>query len=69
MGIFSDLSIDINERAESGRVEWAVILDDETRPAALWRVIGEARGYYLLEHGRIAWVKVTQPIDNVWIVA
>jgi hypothetical protein len=68
MGAFSDLSIDIQERAENGREEWAVVLDDQNRPAALWRVLGETSGFFLLEHGRTG-QQVYQPIENVWLVA
>ena len=69
MGAFSELSIDINERVEAGRVEWAVILDDETRPAALWRVLGQSRGHCLLSHARLPGVRTVQPVENCWIVA
>ena len=69
MGAFSDLSIDIGQRKKSGRVEWAVILDDPARPATLWRVIGESRGVYLLEHGKLSGVRVYQAVSDCWVIA
>lgn len=67
MGAFSDLSIDIQERANSGRIEWAVLLNDEKRPATVWRVIGKTRGLFLLENGRGA--EITREAGEIWIVA
>jgi len=68
MGAFSGLDIDIRDR-ESKPGEWAVMLSDETRPATLWRVIGEARGVYLLEHGKLSGVRVYQAASNCWVIA
>ena len=69
MGAFSQLSIDIRDREKARRVEWAVMLLDETRPAVVWRVLGETRGHYMLEHGRIPGVRVAVPVSDCWIVA
>lgn len=68
MGFFSDIDIDQRDRMESGRNEWAVLLNDEKRPASLWRVIGTARGWIHLEHARFP-VRVTVPECEAWIVA
>lgn len=68
MGFFSDIDIDQSDRMESGRVEWALILTDEKRPATVWRVIGRARGFTYLEHGRFP-VRITVPDSDAWIIA
>ena len=68
MGFFSDIAIDQRDRDETGRLEWAVLLDDEKRPAHLWRVIGTARGFTHLMHARTGEV-ITRPDSDVWIVA
>ena len=66
MGGFSELAIDKAEREESGRVDWAVLLDDPGNPAKLFRVIGEARGFFLLyADGR----EIIEPAANVWVIA
>ena len=66
MGAFSDLSIDIKEREEREIMEWAVLLDDPGNPAKLFRVIGEARGFFLLyADGR----EIIEPAANVWVIA
>ena len=68
MGAFSDLHISMHDKNEK-RPEWAVILDDENRPAVLWKILGETRGFYFLEHGRLPHVQIFERADNVWIVA
>ena len=69
MGLFSDLAIDIAQREESQRVEWAVILDDPQRPAKLWRVLGEARGGVYLSDPENPGAGIFESCENVWIVA
>lgn len=66
MGFFSDIAIDSMNRTESGRVEWAVILTDEKRPATLWKVTGRARGYAVLERGTES---RTVPDAELWVIA
>lgn len=66
MGFFSDIAIDTMDRTESGRVEWAVILTDQKRPATLWKVSARARGWTILENGTES---RTVPDGDAWIIA
>jgi hypothetical protein len=68
MGAFSQLAMDIRDR-ESKPAEWAVMLSDESRPATIWRIIGESRGFYLLEHGKLSGVQVHQKVNECWVIA
>jgi hypothetical protein len=68
MGAFRDLYIDIQERAEKGLIEYAVILDDEKRPATVYRVLGEVNGHFMLRHDRTG-REILESIENVWLVA
>jgi hypothetical protein len=68
MGAFRGLYIDIQERAENGLVEYAVVLDDDKRPATVYRVLGEVNGHFMLRHDRTG-REILESSDNVWLIA
>lgn len=68
MGKFSELQIDMEEREQAGRVDYAVILSDDTRPAELWEVLGEIDELLYLKSLRRG-IYATLPASEVWIIA
>lgn len=67
MGAFSDLHISIQERKTKPQ-EWAVLLSDQSRPAQVWAVLGDSRGFYLLENPKTKETRLEESSD-CWIVA
>ena len=68
MGKFKQLAIDIDQRAEKPS-EWALILDDDKRPAELWKILGEFGPLYFLENAKRPDIKIFRPAADCWIIA
>ena len=67
MGAFSDLHISIQDRKAKPQ-EWAVLLDDQNRPAQLWAVLGDTKGFYLLENPKTKETRL-EAFQDCWIIA